>query len=51
MYLVLDIRHGASTFDELFDGCKIVSFAMFEPLAVVKDEIIVIRRDYFGVDI
>jgi hypothetical protein len=24
---------------------------MFEPLAVMKDEIIIVRRDYFGVDV
>lgn len=51
VYLVLDLRHGASTLDEILDGCKIGSFAMFEPLAVMKDEIIIVRRDYFGVDV
>ena len=51
VYLVLDLRHGASTLDKILDGCKIVTFAMFEALAVMKDKILVVRRDYFGVDV
>ena len=51
MYIVLDIRHGAPTLDEILDGCKIVFLAMFEALTIVKDEIHVLGRDYFDIDV
>jgi hypothetical protein len=51
MDLVFDIWHGASTLDEILDDFKIVDFAGFEALAIVKDELFVVLRDYFGIDV
>jgi hypothetical protein len=51
MYFVLDIWHGASTLDEIPDSFEIVLLAGFEALAIVKNEMIVVWRDYFGIDV
>ena len=51
MYFVFDIRHDASTLDEIRDDFKTVIFAGLEALAVVKDELLVVTRYYFIVDV
>ena len=51
MYLVFDIWHGTSTLDEILHDFKILDFAGFEALAIVKDELLIVIRDYFGIDI
>jgi len=51
MYSVLNIWHSASIFDEIFDNFIITVFAGFEPLAVVKDELLVVAGDNFGIDV
>jgi len=51
MDLVFDIWHGASTLDEILHDFKILDFAGFEALAIVKDELLVVIRDYFGIDV
>jgi hypothetical protein len=51
MYLVFDIWHAASTLDEILDDFKILDFTVFEALAIVKDELLVVARYYFGIDV
>lgn len=51
MYFVLDIWHGASTLDEIPDDFKIVLLSWFEALAIVKNEMVVVWRDYFGINV
>jgi hypothetical protein len=51
MYFVLEIWHSVSTFDELLDNFEIVFLAVFEALTIVEDEMFVVGRDYFVIDI
>ena len=51
MYSVLDIWHSTSIFDEILDDFIITVLAGFEPLAIVKDELLVVAGDYFGIDV
>jgi hypothetical protein len=51
MYLVLDIRHSASGLYEILDGRKIITFSMFESLTIMEHEVLIIGRDYFGIDV
>jgi hypothetical protein len=51
MYSVLDIWHSASIFDEILDDFIITVLAGFEALAIVKDELLVVAGDNFGIDV
>lgn len=51
MDLVLDIWHGVSTLDKFLHDFKVVVLPGFKALAVVKNELFVVARDYFLVDV
>ena len=36
--------------NEILDDCKIVFLTMLETLAIMKDKILILRRDNFGLD-
>ena len=51
MDFVLEIWHSVSTLDELLDIFEIVFLAVFEALTIMEDEMLVVGRDYFDLDI
>jgi hypothetical protein len=51
MYPIFDIWHSALALDELLDESKIVFLAVFEALTVVEDEMVVVGRDDFVIDV